>query len=159
MMKTLITLLLLAPIYSVASINFGDYSLEQKLDWEMLNLKNNPDLKAAFKSPSKRSIFTVREFNNIKETSLKKNAASWAKDYTSYGLRITDSKPIKLKDGTYVYYIEAVHNKTNKIFSQYMSIKDRKLITLTCQSGSHNKELKDCKNTLKSFTWKTETNH
>ena len=153
-MKTLITLLFLIPLHSVASINFGDYSLTKKLDWKILNLRNNPDLKAAFRSPSTKSTFTVREFENIKETSLKKNAASWVKDYTSYGLKITDSKPVKLKDGTYVYHIEAVHNKTRKIFSQYMSIKGRKLITLTCQSNGYSKELKDCKNTLKSFTWK-----
>ena len=144
------------PFHSMASINFGDYSLNKNLNWEALNLKNNPDLKAAFKAPSNKSTFTVREFENIKETSLKKNVASWVKDYTSYGLKITESKPIKLKDGAYVYFIEAIHKKTKKIFSQYMSIKDRKLITLTCQSDGHNKELKVCVNTLKSFTWKTK---
>lgn len=157
-MRTLSTFLLFFSIYSsvssAAPVDFKDYVFEETSGWKSLKLKDVTTLRAAFKAPSKKSTFTVREFDNIKEPSLKKNVAKWLSDYKSYGFTVTHKRPLKLNKETYGYLIEALHKKSGKIFKQYMSIKDDKLVTLTCHSDRIDEEFNECGKSLLKFTWK-----
>lgn len=152
-MKTLCILLLFLSSQSIASIDFEDYSLTEGTTWTSLKLKDTSTLRAAFEAPSKKSTFTIREFDNIKERSLKKNVRSWLADYRSYGFTITNKRPVKLNEKTYGYMIEALHKNSGKIFKQYMSIRKEKLVTLTCHSARIDSEFKTCGESLSKFTW------
>ncbi len=153
-MKILSLLLILLSTHSLASIDLEDYSIRDDVKWEKLKLKDTSTLRQAFESPSKKSTFTIREFTNLKEKSLKKNVHSWLRDYKSYGFTITKKTPIKLNKNTYGYLIEALHKNSGKIFKQYMSINEDKLVTLTCHSDRVDSEFKTCGTSLKSFSWK-----
>ncbi len=136
-----------------ASIDFESYTIESSDNWTQLRLKNTTSLKAAFEAPSKKSTFTIREFNNIREKSLKKNALKWLTDYKSYGFTITHKRPLKLNERTYGFLIEALHKKSGKIFKQFMSINGETLVTLTCQSDRIDSEFTSCSDSMLEFTW------
>ncbi len=154
LMKILSFLIFSLSIQSLASIEFKDYLITNEVKWRKLALKDISTLQQAFESPSKKSTFTIREFNYLKEKSLKKNVHTWLIDYNSYGFKITQKTPLKLNKITYGYLIKAVHKSSKKIFKQYISIKNNKLVTLTCQSNKVNNEFIACGNSLNSFSWK-----
>lgn len=122
-------------------------------NWTHLEVTGKNELFFALQSKSKDSSFTLRTFENP-DPSLKKNAVSWLRDYKSYGFKITSSKPVKFNNETYGYQIQALHKKSGKVFNQYMSIKNKKLLVLTCQSNKPNKEFNKCNESLTSFSWK-----
>jgi hypothetical protein len=123
-------------------------------DWTQLKIADKAELFLALQSESKDSSLTLRTFDNS-DPSLKKNVVSWLRDYKSYGFRITSSKPVKLNADTYGYQIEALHKKSGKVFKQYMSIKNKKLLVLTCHSDKPDKDFSKCGESLTSFSWKT----
>ncbi len=154
LMKALNLLIFFLSIQSLASIELKDYSISNEVKWQKLAIKNTSTLRQAFESPSKNSIFTIREFKNLKEKSLKKNVHAWLIDYSSYGFKVTQKAPLKLNEMTYGYLVEALHKSSKKIFKQYISIKNNKLVTLTCHSNKVNSEFIACGKSLNSFSWK-----
>jgi len=123
-------------------------------NWERVDVSNKDEIVIALQPPSKNSSFTLREFSSP-NPSLKQNVVSWMTDYKAYGFKILSSKPVKLNDKTYGYFIQALHKKSKKVFKQYMSIKNKKLVVLTCHSNSKSNEFSDCAESLTSFSWNT----
>lgn len=126
----------------------------ERLNWNKLEVKKNKQIKVVLESPSKSSTFTLRESTTEKNKSLKQYVYSWLKDYNTYGLKITDKKPVKMNEKTYGYKVTSVHESSGKMFVQYISIAGDKLVTLTCQSHRVDNELKACAESLSSFSWK-----
>lgn|GEM_PF-1917989 len=163
MIKTIcffIVLSVAVPGYSAqASVEKNEFTADDyqitktPKDWTQINIANKNEISLALQSKSKDSSFTLRTFKNP-DPSLKKNAVSWLRDYKSYGFEILASKPVKLNNETYGYQIEALHKKSGKVFKQYMSIKNKKLLVLTCHSNEANKEFQMCSESLASFSWK-----
>lgn len=142
---------------SVASphLDSNDYSIGQTpKSWKQININTKDEIVLALQSESEKSSLTIREFKST-DPSLKKNAVKWLQDYKSYGFKILSSKPVKLNDETYGYLIQALHKKSKKVFRQYMSIKNKKLVVLTCHSDRLDNEFKACSESLTSFSWKT----
>ena len=132
----------------------SSYSINQPSGWKKLDTGNKPEILLALKAKKSNTSFTVREFKSSGK-SLKTSAQSWIRDYKSYGFNIDYSKPIKLDDQTYGFQIKALHKKSNKVFNQYMSINNDKLLILTCQAEQKNLDFENCGESLKSFSWKT----
>jgi len=126
---------------------------ESPKDWEIVDVQNKDEILVALQPLSQNSSFTLREFKSS-NPSLKQNVVSWMAGYKSYGFKILSSKPVKLNDKTYGYFIKALHKKSKKVFKQYMSIKNKKLVVLTCHSNKQGKEFSDCEKSLTSFSWK-----
>lgn len=120
--------------------------------WSHLDVEAKEEISLALRTKDKNSSLTVREFENSKKT-LKQSVSSWLSEYKSYGFSISKSKPVKLNDETYGYQIKAQHKKSGKFFNQYMTIKDQKLLVITCQSPADSEDFKTCSESLTSFSW------
>lgn len=130
-----------------------DYSLSlPEEEWEAFKVKDKQEISLALKTKLGDTSLTVREFESKK--TLKENVSTWLKDYRSYGFAVTQSRPVKLGPETYGFQVKALHKKSGKIFNQYMSIKNEKLLILTCQSDKKNKDFDQCEKSLNSFSWK-----
>lgn len=159
MIKTLCFFILLSCASAAASVEKNSFSTENfeltktPENWTRLNVENKNEIFLALQSKTKDSSLTLRQFESP-DPSLKKNAVSWLRDYKAYGFKILKSKPVKMNNETYGYQIEALHKKSGKVFKQYMSIKNKKLLVLTCHSDKADKEFNACEESLTSFSWK-----
>lgn len=120
--------------------------------WSHLDVKSKEEISLALRTKDKKTSLTVREFKNSQKT-LKESASSWLSEYKSYGFSVSKSKPVKLNDETYGYQIKAQHKKSGKFFNQYMTIKNKKLLVITCQSSDEDNDFKTCSESLMSFSW------
>ena len=144
-------------------INFSFASVEHNFatdlykintpSWSPLDVESKTEISLALQTQDKATSLTIREFKNIQKT-LKQSVSKWLADYKSYGFSISKSKPVKLNDKTYGYQIKAQHKKSGKLFNQYMTINNKKLLVITCQSSNDKDDFKSCDESLKSFSWK-----
>jgi hypothetical protein len=121
-------------------------------DWAPLPEGLNDSIEKAFESPTKKSTFTIRKFEVEQQKLLKDQVNNWIKDYNSYGFSVMTHKPLKLKTGAKGFFIEAFHKDFDKVFSQFVSVKEGEMSTLTCKS-SDDTELKKCKEAMMTFEW------
>jgi len=129
-------------------------SIEKKSieDWTSLPEGLHKSIQSAFESPTKKSTLTIRKFEVIEKKLLKDQVNDWIKDYNSYGFNIKTQRPLKLTTGAKGFFIEAFHKDFDKNFSQFVSINDGRMSTLTCKS-SVAAELVKCKEALMTFSW------
>lgn len=140
--------LTLSPSVSQAQ-NIQEESIES---WSALPEGLHESIQKAYESPTKKSTLTLRKFEVTEKKLLKDQVNTWIKDYNSYGFNVMTQKPLKLKTGAKGFYIEAFHKDFDKVFSQFVSINDGRMSTLTCKS-SEASELKKCKEAMMTFDW------
>jgi len=135
---------------SVCSAQYVDSNLLE--DWVLLPSGLHKSIDSAYESPTKKSTLTLRSFKVEEESLLKDQINIWIRDYKSYGFNLQTQKPIKLKNGSKGFYIEAHHKDFNLDFTQFVSVRKGKMATLTCKSSQKN-ELKKCKQAILNFSW------
>ena len=145
--------LLLLFTFTLSSHSFAQNIQKSSIeDWSKLPKGLHKSIDTAFESPTKKSTLTLRKFSVKEKKLLKDQVNSWIKDYNSYGFNIKSQRPLKLDSGAKGFFIEAFHEDFDQNFSQFISIHNGHMSTLTCKSAITS-ELKKCKEAMMSFSW------
>ena len=97
---------------------------------------------------------TVRVDKVEKNISVLQYVNRWKNDYPRFGFDILLAKKINVREEE-VYLLDMVSPQTNRQLRQYIFLKDRKAVTMTCRA--HTKSFQSvifsCNQIVKNFSW------
>ena len=119
---------------------------------------NSKFIETLYKAPRSengvQASLTVRVDKLKKKMGLRKYVNRWKRDYPRFGFNILSAKRVRV--GTEkIFLLDMVNQSTNRQLRQYIFLKRRQAVILTCRDHIQNfhSSVSSCNRIVKNFSW------